>query len=53
LAAEISSALGVNPEIRKGSNGIFEVTRDDTVVYSKTRDARFPEASEVIAALRQ
>jgi len=43
----------VKPDPRKGSNGVFDVTADEAVVYSKHREGRYPEAAEIIAALRK
>jgi predicted Rdx family selenoprotein len=43
----------VTPELRKGSNGVFDVTADDAFIYSKHREGRYPETAEIIAALRK
>lgn len=45
--------MGITAELRKGSNGIFDVTADDVVVYSKHREGRYPETAEIIDALRK
>jgi selenoprotein W-related protein len=42
----------VQPELIKGSGGIFDVTADGAVVYSKHGTGRFPDNSEVLEALR-
>lgn len=39
-------------ELIKGSGGIFDVTADGALVYSKHRTGRFPENAEVLQALR-
>lgn len=31
----------------EGSGGVFEITRDDELVYSKRKLNRFPEDSEI------
>lgn len=36
----------------KGGGGVFDVTADSTLVYSKRRTGRFPENAEVIQTLR-
>jgi selT/selW/selH-like putative selenoprotein len=51
LAAEIRQALGIEPELAKGANGIFDVAADGRLVFSKHRDARFPGAEEIIQSL--
>jgi len=53
LAAEISEALGVKPELRKGSNGIFDIAVDGAIIFSKHREHRYPEAGEIISTLRK
>ena len=39
-------------ELIGGSSGIFDVTADGALVYSKHRTGRFPENAEVVQALR-
>ena len=39
-------------ELVKGSNGVFDVTADGVLVYSKHSTGRFPENAEVLKALR-
>jgi selT/selW/selH-like putative selenoprotein len=53
LAAEIRQGLGIEPELVKGANGIFDIAADGTLVFSKHRDARFPATDEIIQALRK
>ena len=52
LAAEIKKTLGIESELIEGKNGIFDVTADDQVVFSKYDKHRFPEATEIINALQ-
>jgi selenoprotein W-related protein len=42
----------VQPDLVKGANGVFDVTADGTLIYSKHRTGRFPEHAEVLQALR-
>lgn len=44
--------MGVEPLLVKGANGVFDVIADGTLVFSKYRDARFPNAGEIVAALK-
>jgi len=37
----------------KGSGGIFDVTVDGVMVYSKFGTGRFPEPGEVVALVRK
>jgi selenoprotein W-related protein len=38
-------------QLVKGSGGVFEVTVDHQVVFSKKQEGRFPEPGEVAAKL--
>jgi len=53
LAAAISAQLGVQPELIGGVNGVFDVVADGALIFSKHRAGRFPDASEVLQALRK
>ncbi len=50
--AEISDALGIDANLIKGDNGVFDVVADGKLLFSKHDQGRFPENSEVIALLR-
>ena len=53
MAAEIRQALGVEPELVKGANGIFDIAADGVLIFSKHRDGGFPGAGEIIEAIRR
>jgi predicted Rdx family selenoprotein len=53
LAADIRQAIGIEPALIKGANGIFDVAADGRVLFSKHRDARFPGADEIVEVLRK
>jgi len=38
-------------KLLRGSGGQFEVVLDGTPIYSKKQTGRFPESSEIIAAI--
>jgi selenoprotein W-related protein len=42
----------VQAELIKGSGGVFDVTADGKLVYSKHQTGRFPDNAEVVQALR-
>jgi selT/selW/selH-like putative selenoprotein len=44
--------LGVEPELVKGDNGVFDVVADDNLVFSKHEQGRFPNDGEVINTLQ-
>ena len=52
LAARISKELGIESELIKGDNGIFDVIADGKLLFSKYKSDRYPEEDEVIALLR-
>jgi selenoprotein W-related protein len=51
LAAKIKSEKGVDVELVKGSGGIYDVYRDDTLIYSKHKTGKFPLDEEVLSQL--
>ncbi len=53
MAAEISKASGVKPELIKGDNGIFDVVVDGKLIFSKYTTGHFPANDEIIERLRQ
>jgi len=42
----------VKAELVKGKDGVFDVTADGVLIYSKHRTGRFPENAEVLQSLR-
>ena len=52
MAAEIKQLTGVDPDLIKGDNGVFNVVVDGRLVYSKHETGRFPEHPEVLSQLR-
>ena len=41
------------PALLRGDAGVFEVSADGALVFSKKKTGRFPSDAEVIAALRK
>jgi len=41
----------VDPELVEGSGGVFDVFADGSLVFSKHREGRFPNAAEILRAL--
>ncbi|MBM42694.1 MAG: hypothetical protein CL483_12300 [Acidobacteria bacterium] len=52
LAASIHQALGIDVDVMVGARGQFDVVADEALVFSKQQEQRFPEADEIIDALR-
>jgi selT/selW/selH-like putative selenoprotein len=53
LAAEIEQKFGTSVELIKGQDGVFEVSVDGKIVFSKKSIGRFPDPGEVVASLEQ
>jgi selT/selW/selH-like putative selenoprotein len=53
MAARISKEFGIEPELIKGSNGVFDVVADDKLIFSKNQVGRFPYEEEVLSHLRK
>jgi selenoprotein W-related protein len=52
LAAELQQAFGAQTRLIKGRDGVFEVTVDGDLVFSKRSLGRFPEPGEVAGLLK-
>jgi selT/selW/selH-like putative selenoprotein len=44
--------LGVEPVLVRGERGVFDVTVDGKVIFSKHAAGRFPSESEIVDAIR-
>jgi len=53
LAASIKDRFGVESELIRGKDGIFDVRVDDTLVFSKDQLGRFPKPGEVEAEIER
>ncbi len=49
--AAIRDARGVEAELIKGDNGVFDVEVDGRRVFSKHEAGRFPDPDEILAKL--
>ena len=53
MKIEIKEEFGVEAELIKGDNGVFDVDVDGRRIFSKHEQGdRFPEDEEVLSALR-
>ena len=53
LAAELKKHLGVESTLIAGSGGVFDVTVDGKVFFSKKSVGRFPETGEILAVMKK
>ncbi len=52
LAAKIKQALGTEPELVPKGNGIFDVSVQSELVYSKFKTGSFPDEEQLVDKLR-
>lgn len=52
LVAELQAGLGEKSHLIEGGGGIFDVTVDGKLVYSKHQTGRFPESGEVLKLIQ-
>ena len=52
MAAQLRKAFGVEPELIKGGGGVFDVTVDGQLVYSKHDTGEFPDPGELVKSIR-
>ncbi len=48
MAAEIRKARGIEAKLVRGSGGVFEVSVNGQLVFSKKAEHRFPELKEIL-----
>jgi len=51
LAADIHEKYGVEPELISSGGGVFEVTKDGELIFSKKAVGRFPTTEEIFKLL--
>jgi selenoprotein W-related protein len=53
LADVVEKEIGVRPKLIKSDGGVFEITVDGDLIFSKIEQGRFPEDEEILALLRE
>jgi selT/selW/selH-like putative selenoprotein len=53
LAASLKQRFGIEAELIRGANGVFDVRVDGSLVFSKDASDRFPEPGEVESAIER
>lgn len=51
MAAAIEQKFGVACELIEGAGGVFDVSVDGKLIYSKHQTGRFPEHGEIFSQL--
>jgi len=52
LGDELKKKLGAEIELIGGANGIFEITVDGKMIFSKSEQGRFPETEEIVSLIQ-
>jgi selT/selW/selH-like putative selenoprotein len=52
VAAELKRALGVDCKLKAGGGGVFNVTVDGKLLFSKKSENRFPDEGEMTRRIR-
>jgi selenoprotein W-related protein len=53
MGDELKKNLDAEIELIAGSNGIFDVSLDGEMIFSKSAKGRFPEPDEIINLVRE
>ena len=54
MAADIEKEFGIKADLVPGSGGVYKITADDKVMYSKKdSDDQFPAEGVVVEALKE
>jgi selT/selW/selH-like putative selenoprotein len=53
LEAELVGQLGVDIELIRGGGGVFDVVANGQLIFSKQKESRFPETSEIFTLLSE
>jgi selenoprotein W-related protein len=53
MGEELQDTLGAEIALIGGANGIFDVTVDGRMIFSKFEEGRFPQTDEIIRLVRE
>ena len=45
--------LGAEIELVAGSNGVFDISLDGNMIYSKFEEGRFPHTGDILARVKE
>ncbi|MBD3333905.1 MAG: SelT/SelW/SelH family protein [Candidatus Eisenbacteria bacterium] len=52
MADTLKQEIGVDPKLIESGGGVFEVMVDGDLIFSKKKEGRFPEDSEILNLLK-
>ena len=53
LGDELKKNLGAEIELVAGSNGVFDISLDGNMIYSKFEEGRFPQTEDILARVKE
>lgn len=53
MSAEIEQQFQIKPVLTPGGGGVFDVTVDGELVFTKRTSGRFPNVGEVVGLIQQ
>ena len=53
MGDELKKNLGADIELIAGSNGVFDISLDGTMIYSKFEKGRFPQTEDVLNIIKK
>ena len=53
MEVELTGQLGVDVELIRGGGGVFDVVANGQLIFSKYKENRFPETSEIFTLLSE
>ena len=53
LGDELKKNLGAEIELVAGSNGVFDISLNGNMIYSKFEEGRFPQTEDILARVKK
>jgi len=53
LATALKKRFGVKSQLIKSGGGVFEIVKDDVLIFSKKQTGRFPEHDEIFEKIKE
>ncbi len=53
MGDELKNNLGADIELVAGANGIFDISLDGNMIYSKFEQGHFPQPDEIIKLIKE
>ncbi|OQX92445.1 MAG: hypothetical protein B6D58_02985 [candidate division Zixibacteria bacterium 4484_95] len=53
MATALKKRFGVKSQLIKSGGGVFEIVKDDVLIFSKKQTGRFPEHDEIFEKIKE